>query len=333
MDSNKSSHAIFAKCKAEYSSMVISLFQSVYLCHFGLKNVNKDKQLNYPFLISGNFNFIGDKFIIQENDMNIKMFVEIKELLVTDYFSRINFHVYKTIPKTFEYEIIFDVYCNSFNGECTLFSSFIYDKHIFISDEIKKKVLYERNNMIKSLEQSVSNNELSKLIIISELINCNIDLLWAFFLNMKIVHKYTKLIANKIEYEGNVIKKNKLMKLWKRGKKYNEAIVSKCCLILKDGEIEILINSTFNVNDIFNENRIFFKIYEYDNKCTIHLFFFFNNKYNDYQKHFYEIRKHKELRLIKKMVEHYNDNLGERIDDNSDNSSNNEIIVFESFDK
>ena len=41
-----------------------------------------------------------------------------------------------------------------------------------------------------------------------------------------------------------------------------------------------------------------------------------------------------ELRLIKKMIEHYNENLGQKIDDNkSDESNSNEIIVFEKDEK
>lgn len=332
MDPIKSSNSIITKCKAEYTSMVISLFKSEYSNHFRNKNLPKENQINYPLLLSQNFNLIGDKFIIKEENKII--FVEIKDLIITDYFSRINFNIYKTIPKSLNYELIFDIYYNSIDDTCTLFSSYIYEKNNdMILDDIKKKKINENKNMIFNIEKSINNNELSKLIIISELIFCNIDLLWAFFLNMKIVHKYTKLIANKVEYEGDVIGEDMVIKLGRGGRKFNEATVTKCGLRLKEGEIEIVINPGFNLR--FNENRILIKMYEYDNKCTIQLFFFFNKKYNDLQKHFYEMKKHHELKLIKKMVEHYNNNLGAKIDDiNSDSSStNNEFILYESFNK
>lgn len=333
MDPNKSSRAFFTMCKADYSSMVMGLFNAVYTCHFRRENNNEK---NYPFIIRGKLSRRGDKFVIKRNDVNLIMFVELKEFLFTDYFSRIDFYVYKTIPQTYRYNYIIDVHYNCFD-DCVLYSSLIYDKQISLLDDDKKNEMLQKNFIFNGIEKSISDNEMSKIIIVNELINCNIDLLWAVLLNMKILHKYTKLLADKIDYKGNIIKQDMIIQLMKRNKsntiKY-DAVVAKCLLFLKEADIEIVINRKSILNDYFVANRFFFKIYEYDNKCTIYVFFFLNNIHSCNQRKSFEIKKEIELRLIKKMIEHYNENLGQKIDDNkSDESNSNEIIVFEKDDK
>ena len=336
MNPNKSSHAFFTMCKADYTSMVMGLFNAVYACHFRRESNNEKSYLCYPFIVRGKLNRQGDKFIIKRNDVNLMIFVELKEFLFTDYFSRINFYVYKTIPQTYKYNYIIDVHYNCFD-ECILYSSLIYDKQMNISDEDRNNEMLQRNFIYKGIEKSISDNEMSKIIIINELINCNIDLLWAVLLNMKIIHKYTRLLADKIDYKGNIIKQDMIIQLMKRSKSNNikyDAVVAKCFLFLKEADIDITINRKNILNDYFLVNRFLFKINEYDNKCTIHVFFFLNNKYTRNQRNNFEIKKEIELRLIKKTIEHYNENLGQKIDDNkSDDSNSNEIIVFEKDEK
>ena len=200
MDSNKSSHAFFTMCQADYTSMVMGLFNAVYTIHFRRDTYNEKNYLSYPFIIRGKLNRQGDKFVIKRNDVNLIMFVELKEFLFTDYFSRIDFYVYRTIPQTYRYNYIIDVHYNCFD-ECVLYSSLIYDKQINFSEEDKQNEILHKNFFYKGIEKCISDNEMSKIIIINELINCNIDLLWAVLLNMKILHKYTKLLADKIDYK------------------------------------------------------------------------------------------------------------------------------------
>ena len=335
MNMNETSQALYLKCKIDYMSMILGIFNVVHSCHFRREHKADHNFLSYPLIISGRLNRKGDKFIIRKNDCNLLLFVEIKEMIITDYFSQINFHVYKSIPATFEYDIIIDVnYENS--DECVLFSTFTYDKQIHLSEKSKIQELNERKFMFKTIERSFLNKEYFKFVNIYLLINCNIDLLWSVLLNMKLIHKYSKLIADEIQYEGNLITKDIKIKLNKIKKSSNiiyDAVVTKCKLSPKEADIEIVIdsiNNSFNEKkNRFDENKYYFKIYEYENKCTIHIFFFFKNSLSFNQKQLFSFKKDLELKKLKDIIEHYNENLGKKIDVySSDTSSSDNTNIF-----
>ena len=336
MNINEASQAFFLKSKIDYMSMILGIFNVVHTCHFRRENKADHNFLSYPLIISGKLNRKGDKFILRKNDHNLLLFVEIKEMIITDYFSRINFHIYKSIPTTFEYDIIIDVHYEN-SDECVLFSTFTYDKEIHLPEKSKTQEILERKFMFKTIEKSFLNKEYFKFVNIYLLINCNIDLLWSVLLNMKLIHKYSKLIADEIQYEGNLISKDIKIKLNKIKKSNNfiyDGVVTKCKLYQKEADIEIVIDSNNNSfdgkkNNNIDENKYFFKIYEYENKCTIHLFFFFKNSLSFNQKKLFSYKKDIELKKLKDIIEHYNENLGKKIDVySSDTSSSDNTNIF-----
>ena len=54
---------------------------------------------------------------------------------------------------------------------------------------------------------------MEKLAIVFSVINCKIELIWNILLNMKIINKYSGIISDIVNYEGNIIQKNDIIEL------------------------------------------------------------------------------------------------------------------------
>lgn len=330
MEINESAQALFTRCECDFVSMIEGTFYLVYFCY--LLKEKTHKPFSYPQIIKGNLNEIGSKFIIKRYELNLKIFYEITDLVYTDYFALIRFHVYKTIPETFVHDLIVCI-CNSSEKECIIHTRFSYDRQIRIPDKEIQKEFKKRNTIFKMLSSLISQRELYKLVPIYVLINCNINLMWNILLNMKMVHKYVSLLADKIEYNNEIIEKDDIINLFfKKGNEFNHTYgkVSKCQISKKEAIIEILFVKK-KINSSPTQTKITIRVYECEKKCTLYVFYFFNQALDD--KTIVGINKKKEQELIKfkNMVEHFifknssniciNENKDEK-NNNNDNSKN-----------
>ena len=135
---------------------------------------------------------------------------------------------------------------------------------------------------------------------------------------MKIINKHIGLIADKVNYKGNIIQKNDIIELIfyeetnKIEKKYN-AKVNKCKIskknLTKSGLIELLIEKD-EINDSqFTKNKIILRIYEFKGKCSMYIIYhFLNDQHYNYLVDFVRM-KNKELYLFKNIVENYNNKI------------------------
>jgi hypothetical protein len=131
--------------------MIWGTSNTVLSCHFQKEN---KLCITYPIVIEGNLRQKGFKFILRRPDLDLDMFYELVELIITDYYGLFKYHVFKTIPESAEYYYLIEVrYINE--DECTFFTSFIYDNNIFLSEkDIQEKILSRKrfySNIIRSL--------------------------------------------------------------------------------------------------------------------------------------------------------------------------------------
>lgn len=313
MNPNIAVQALIIHCRCNFSHMIIGTYNMVLSCHFQREYC---KNLSYPIIIKGNLRDIGSKFIIKRPDLNFYVFYEITDKIITDYYAFFKFHVYKTIPETFEYDYILEVrYINE--DQCDFFISFVYDHKLYLSEKEMFEEMKFRKNLYKNIERALRNFEILKIATVYTTIKSNIELIADILKNLKVIHKFSHFLADQINYDGERIKKNILINLFEKidNKIYKStAKVHKCIMnkseILKEYIIEFLFDEKNNFDLDCSKKKILIIIYEYSGCCSIYLLYFFNSfqKSKENLINFTNYKK-RELIKFKNIIEHYNDKM------------------------
>ena len=315
MKRTQKANSIILNCQCNYTHFVIASSNIILACHL-YRKFKVYKNLSYPFIIEGNLNEKGNKFMLRSPDLRINLFYKLIESTITDYYSRFKYLIYKTIPESFQYYHQIEIrYVNE--DECTVLSSLIYDNKIFFPEKDILAVVQLQKSLYKTISLSMRKFTVLKLSTAYTVIDSNIELLWNIVRNMKMIHKYVHLFGDKINYKGEIIKKDIIMQLIniKRKKNYiSIAKVNKCKMIKKDSikecVIELLFQKEKDKREIppFSETKIILRIYELEGRCSMYILYFFVN-IQDYNilENFTKI-KNKELIKFKNMVENYKEN-------------------------
>ena len=239
------------------------------------------------------------------------MFYELVDMVITDYYSKFRYHIYKTIPDTFEY--IHQVEFYYINENKCLFSSFlIYNNKIIFSDDEFKNIIQFGKHLYENIEYSFRKLTVVKMSTPYVVINCEIELIWKIIRNMKMIHKYAHLLTDKINYDGEIVKKDTIIELIniKGKKKYKSfAKVNKCKMdkfeLSKECIIELLFPNDKEIDNPLSETKIEIRINEYYGKCSMYILYFFNK--SQHYEIIEEFTKTKiiELNKFKEIVEKY----------------------------
>ena len=274
-------------------------------------NLRYNKEFSYPIILRGNLKEKGSRFILKMGELYI--FYEISDIIITDYYAIFKFHVYKTIPETFEFDHFVEVRYENEN-EFTLFIVHsVQDKYLTQDDILLS--LKNRKEIYINIENSLRQFELLKMASVHQIINCKIELIWDIIRNMKILNKYNHLLADQIEYNGKLLKKDKIIKLIDKNNKTSYELIGKvknCTIkkskIEKEFNIQIIASKDKNSFAFHFLKKIIIQVYEYEEKCSMHLLFFFRDILS--KDKFFIINKEKNLELIKfkNIVENYSKN-------------------------
>ena len=309
MKKGEIANSILIGFNCKYNHFVLGNKNIVSLIHL-FKDFKDYKNLSYPFVLEGDLKVKGSKFMLKRSDIGIIMFFELKELLITDYYSRFKYHIYKTIPETFNFIHLIEMrYLNE--DQCDMRSSIIYNNSIFLSEKEFQQSIRFKLNLYRSIESSLRNFTILKLSVANTNINCNIELIWNILKNMKMIHKYTHLLADKINYDGNILKKDDIIELiYKKGKikiktfaKVNRLKLNKMALT-KEGTIELLFQK-IEENNPLAKTKIIIRINEFEGKCSMYILFHFLKAQNSYDLKIFSQKKDKELQIFKDIVENY----------------------------
>jgi len=312
MKKNETSQPLILYNRCKFSHMILGTYNKVLSCQF-----QKETKLcmTYPIIIEGNLRQKGVKFIIRRPDLDLDLFYELTELIITDYYGLFKYHIYKTNPEYFEYYYLIEVrYINE--DECIFFTSFIYDNSIFLSEKEVQGLILLRKNFYSNIIISLRKFDILRISTADIVINCKIELIWKVIRNMKLIHKFSHLLGNNIEYEGDILKKDKTVIVYEIKNKITYksfANVTKCLIsksnIIKNCTIELLFLNEQNNLIPSSLNKIIIDIYEYNSKCSMYILYFFNSIQKN-QKEFSNFNrcKKKELEKFKNIIENYNAN-------------------------
>ena len=210
MKKNETVQSLYYLSKTIYNESILGGYP-IYFCHL-FRNFKAYKDLSYPILLKGDLDRVKSKFIIRRPDLGVYMFYEFIESTITDYYSKFKFHIYKTIPKTFEFIHQLEYYYLN-EDECLIFSSLIYNNEIIFTKNDLKTFYKFQTKISKTIEGFMMKSKLFKISVAYTIININIELIWKIIRNMKMIHKYINLLSDEIEYDGEILKKNKIIKL------------------------------------------------------------------------------------------------------------------------
>ena len=309
MHKNETALSILLNYHCKYSHFLTGCNNIFFSCHL-YRDFKTYKNLSYPYILKGDLNSKGTKFMLRRPDIGVIMFYEIKEYIITDYYSRFKYHIYKTIPETFNFIHLIEMrYLNE--DQCDMRSSIIYNNSIFLSEKEFQQSIRFKLNLYRSIESSLRNFTILKLSVANTNINCNIELIWNILKNMKMIHKYTHLLADKINYDGNILKKDDIIELiYKKGKikiktfaKVNRLKLNKMVLT-KEGTIELLFQK-IEENNPLAKTKIIIRINEFEGKCSMYILFHFLKAQNSYDLKIFSQKKDKELQIFKDIVENY----------------------------
>ena len=314
MKKNETAQSLLLRCKCKYNDFVLGMYNLSFSCHL-YRTCQVYKHLSYPFIIKGDFRTKGSKFILKRPDLGVIMFYEILETTVTDYFSKFRYHIYKTIPDTFQYIQHMEIrYINE--DECLLLSFLIYNNEIIFSEKDIKEVIRFKRNIFRTIEHSLREDIVLKVSIANVFIQGKIELVWNIIRNLKMIHKYAHFLCDKVNYNGQIIKKDDIIQLIKYvGKNTikSNVKVNRCKFVkmnlTKECVIELLFQKEKDKNkklfDPFSETKIIIRIYEYKGQCTIHILYFFFNVHDYMIIEKFTKKKNQELIKFKNMIENY----------------------------
>ena len=300
-------NSILMRFNCKYNHFVLGNNNIVFSIHL-YRDFKDYKNLSYPFVLEGDLKMKGTKFMLRRPDTGVIAFYELKELLITDYYSRFEFYIYKTIPETFNYTHLVETrYINE--DQCDVHVSIIYDNNIILSENELNSTLLFINNIYRSIEASLRNFSIFKLSAPYIKVKAKIELIWNILRNMKLIHKYMNFLGYKVNYKGNILKKNIIMELFNSEKKKEYktiAKVTKCTLNINDLTKECIIQIILKKeNNPFSLNKITFRVYEFDEQCTIYILYHFSNIINNSFAEKFTKCKNKELIKFKCIIEKY----------------------------
>ena len=308
MKKNEVAHSLLLNFHCNYYFLVLEHWNTIPIVHY-YRNFKLLKNLSYPFIIKGDLKEKGSKFILRRPDLGTIIFYEIIEKLVTDYYSRFKFSIYRTIPETLSYIHQIEIrYINE--DECDFRTSLTYNNRVFFSEKEFKYFLQLMKGLYKIIEMSSKKFQKSELSVVYTLINQKIEFVWNILKNTKMIHKYVNLIADQINYNGNTIHKNDTIELIDcRNKFKSKAKVNKCKHTKMDLTEECILELLFQRNNKnFNSlsfSKIVVRINEYNGQSSMYIFYYFFCRQNsDVIKNFTE-KKNKELTKFKYIVENY----------------------------
>ena len=316
MNKNETAQSLLLRCKCKYKDFVLGLYNIPFSCHL-YRTCQVYKHLSYPFIIKGDLHNKGSKFILKRPDLGVIMFYEILEKIVTDYFSKFRYYIYKTIPDTFQYIQNIEIkYINE--DECLLSSFLIYNNEIIFSEKDIKEVIRFKRNIFRTIEHSLREDIILKVSISNVFIKGNIELIWKIIRNLKMVHKYAHFLCDKVNYNGQIIKKDDIIQLIKYvGKKIIKSYVkvNRCKMVkmntIKECVIELLFqkekekDKNNKLLDPFSETKIIIRIYDYNGQCTMHILYFFFHAHDYMIIEKFTKKKNQELIKFKNMIENY----------------------------
>jgi len=290
--------------------MIYGTYNLVLSCLFQKEN---NLRTTFPIMIKGDFKEKGSKFIIKRPDLSLDIFYELKELIMTDYYAKFIYHIYKTIPESFEYDHIIEVrYINE--DECIFFTSFVYENHIFLSEKEIQEEIHFRRNLYRNIVISLRKFEILKICIANIVIESKIELIWNVIRNMKMIHKYSHLLGDKVNYDGKIIKKDseiQIINIKNKSKHILNAKIDRCLKRNTNTTKSCIIEFSFQDNDDDKSSsslkKININIYEYKGKCSMYILFFFNNIQKNIERFLnYSKIKNRELSKFKYIIENYN---------------------------
>ena len=308
MKKNEISQPLIMNCKCYYSHMILGTYNLALSCQFQKKYNN---QFSYPIVIRGNLKEKGSRFMLKIGDLDLYLFYEISDIIITDYYANFKFHAYKTIPETFEFDHFVEIRYEN-EDEFTLFIVyFAQDKYLTREDILFS--LKRRKEIYINIENSLREFKLLKIVSIHQTINCKIELIWDIIRNMKMIHKYTHLLADQVEYNGNILTKGKIIKLIEKNnsKSSFESIAKIKNLMMKKSKIEKELNIQISVSKdknfmiSYRIKKIIITVYEYEEKCSFYLLFFFKDILSKDKFTIFNYVKNIELMKFKKIVENF----------------------------
>jgi len=310
MNKNDTVQSLSINFKARYNDILLGMHNTILSAHL-YRDFKVYKKLSYPYILDKDIKGKGIKFMLRRPDLNVYMFYELIDMIITDYYSKFKYHIYKTIPDTLEYIHQIEFYYKNEN-ECLLSSFLIYNNIIIFSDTEFKNIILFKKNLYKTIEYSFQKLSLLKMSTPYVVINSDIELIWKIIRNMKMIHKYAHLLTDKINYNGEIIKKNTIIELINIKGKTNYksfAKVNKCKLnkfeLSKECVIELLLQNNKEIETPLSETKIIIRINEYLGKCSMYIFYFFvKAQQYDIIGEFTKI-KIKELNKFKEIVENY----------------------------
>ena len=303
-------NSLLINLNCKYNHFVLGNHNIVYSIHL-FRDFKKYKKLSYPFVIEGNLENKGTKFMLRRPDIGVIMFYELVESLITDYYSRFKFYIYKTIPETFNFMHQIEArYIDE--DQCDVRTTLIYDNNIIMSEKEFNSILIFMKNLYKSIEASLRNFTIIKLSAPNIVIKTKIELVWNILRNMKLIHKYVNLLGFKVKYKGNILDKGDIIKIFNKNEKKEYKTIGKVTRckfsqidLSKECVIEIILKKE---NNPFSLTKIIFRVYEFNEQCSVYILYHFLNNidYNLTEK-FTKIKK-KELIKFKNIVENYKEN-------------------------
>ena len=236
-------------------------------------------------------------------------------------FSYEKLRTYKTIPQTFEFDYFVEIRYEN-EDEFTLFiAHLVNDKYLTQEDILT--AIKNRKEIYMNIENSLRQFKLLKMASVHQTINCKIELIWDILRNMKMIHKYNHLLADQVEYNGNKLTNGKIIKLIKKNNNNKKSVeiiakVKNCSIkktkIEKEFNIQISVSKDKNFMHFYTIKKIIITVYEYEEKCSIYILFFFKDILTRDKFSIFNKEKNNELMKFKNIIENYNKTRGDAIE-------------------
>ena len=139
MKKNEIVQSLSINFKARYNDILLAVHNTILSAHL-YRGIKVYEKLSYPYILDKEIKGKGIKFMIRRPDLGVYMFYELIDMIITDYYSKFKYHIYKTIPDTIEYIHQIEFYYKNEN-ECLFSSFFIYNNNIIFSDIEFKNII------------------------------------------------------------------------------------------------------------------------------------------------------------------------------------------------
>ena len=236
--------------------LLLPIIKDIQICSQLIKFIKKH-QLSDLIFIKGNNTYTEDSRFFFNYRTIIDFYIKVTDVIQTDYFAKIKYHIYKTKPSSKEFFVTLTLFYND-DVSSKLSIEIILLKNATLNNKILNIIYNEFNLNFLYLSEAIKNNKLRNFCFCSSIIKNEFFILTQIIQNIKLIEYIINGEFKKCQTDNN---NNKEIDLNTSNNSDRSIGNSKSSFIHVNEIYIVILKKKKDINEWLTSNKVSFKIH------------------------------------------------------------------------